>query len=250
MKSTIIPDDVLSILADVTCDGDVARIEQKLDRKLYVRVNDILMAAGGTWNRHRKGHVFDGDAAEIIEAVVMAGEITRPKDLDFFETPPDVAACLALWANLPDHPISVLEPSAGRGAIARVLAERHATTFCFEINPAHERALLDTPRVAGVAICDFLECTPEPIWQRIVMNPPFSKRQDIHHVLHALKFLAPGGRLVAVMSKGVQFRQDRLATDFRRILGQHNGTMVDLDDGAFKPSGTMVRTVAVTAERP
>jgi hypothetical protein len=50
------------------------------------------------------------------------------------------------------------------------------------------------------------------------MNLPFAKQDDIRHVLHALKFLKPGGHLVAIMSASTMFRANKLATDFRELV--------------------------------
>jgi type I restriction-modification system DNA methylase subunit len=80
----------------------------------------------------------------------------------------------------------------------------------------------------------------------VLMNPPFDKkRSDIHHVLHALKFLKPGGRLVAIMPSGVTFREDALTRDFRGIVEARGGHIEELPDRSFKQSGTMVNTVLV-----
>ena len=38
----------------------------------------------------------------------------------------------------------------------------------------------------------------EPVYDTIVMNPPFEKFQDIDHVRHAFDLLKPGGRVVAI----------------------------------------------------
>jgi hypothetical protein len=34
------------------------------------------------------------------------------------------------------------------------------------------------------------------------MNPPFANADDIKHIMHALKMLKPGGRLVAICANG------------------------------------------------
>jgi hypothetical protein len=63
--------------------------------------------------------------------------------------------------------------------------------------------------------------------------------------MHAAKFLVSGGRLVSIMSAGVMFRDNRLTTDFRAFVAQRGGTITRLDDGAFRESGTLVRTCVV-----
>ena len=87
--------------------------------------------------------------------------------------------------------------------------------------------------------------SPEPKFDRVVMNPPFNKaRADIHHVLHAFKFLKKGGRLVAIMPSGVRFRDDKLTNEFRDLV-LSCGTIEDLPEQSFKESGTLVNTVLV-----
>jgi 16S rRNA G1207 methylase RsmC len=86
------------------------------------------------------------------------------------------------------------------------------------------------------------------LFDRIVMNPPFADQQDIRHVRHALGFLKPGGRLVAIMSAGVTFREDRLAREFRALVEDRGGTIEELPADAFKASGTGVLAVLVTID--
>jgi len=87
-------------------------------------------------------------------------------------------------------------------------------------------------------------------YDRIVMNPPFEKGQDVKHVLHAYSLLKPGGRVVAIMGAGVSFRQDKLYRDFRQTLRALGGTMEKLPPGSFKASGTGVNAVVVTLDKP
>ncbi len=77
------------------------------------------------------------------------------------------------------------------------------------------------------------------------MNPPFEGRADIHHVTRAFGMLAPGGRLAAIMSSGVAYRSDRIATEFREFVKANSGEIIENPEGAFLESGTGVRTVSV-----
>lgn len=47
------------------------------------------------------------------------------------------------------------------------------------------------------------------------MNPPFLKRSDVKHVMHAIAMLAKRGRLQAILSAGVLFREDTLTKALR-----------------------------------
>ena len=75
------------------------------------------------------------------------------------------------------------------------------------------------------------------------MNPPFDRGRDVDHVSHALKLLAPDGVLVAVMSAGVEFREDAKTSDFRAEVKRRGGKFHDLPPGSFASVGTHVNTV-------
>ena len=236
--------DVLATLSAAETSGSHLKLVGQLDRSLYERTNKVLEAAGGKWNRKAKAHVFDGDADDAIEQIILTGEITAAQDFGYFPTPPAVVERLIELAGVRNGH-RVLEPSAGRGNIA--CAFRDTTVDCYELLPSNVEAL----KALGydhwtVTQADFLTVQPKPIYDRVVMNPPFEKRADIHHVKHALQFLIPGGLLVSVMSAAVGFRTDRLATEFREVLEKRGGSIEPVPEGSFKSSGTMVSTVIVT----
>jgi hypothetical protein len=197
--------------------------------------------------------------AEHFGNVVPAGHKARDaapdyqpapdRDLkaDFFATPQEIAEQAIAAAEIPFNG-SVLEPSAGDGALARAARDAGGVVECIEIHLGRARDLIGDgfPCVAR----DFLKSDPDPRFDRVVMNPPFSDLQDVRHVSHALKFLRPGGRLVAIMSPAIRFRSDRLTSHLRAELEGMGATIEDLPEGAFKASGTMVRTVLVTVDAP
>lgn len=99
-KARRIEDAVLGVLSGLLCDGPNARITAQLDRKLYIRVNDVLEALGGKWDRRSKAHVFPGDAAAALEAAIITGEYARPGDFGFFPTPPELARYVVDMADV------------------------------------------------------------------------------------------------------------------------------------------------------
>ena len=93
---------------------------------------------------------------------------------------------------------------------------------------------------------DFLTVRPRANKDAIAMNPPFSRQADIKHVMHASKFLRPGGRLASIMSAAVMFREDRLTVSFRKqVAEQGNVVMRRLPTGSFKSAGTGVETCLI-----
>lgn len=250
-----VDNEVMALLSASRTDGNKLYITGgQLEKNLYQRLDKTLKAAGGKWNTKAKAHLFDGDAADAIENILMTGEVTVPQDFGFFPTPAAVAKQAADLAMIGDG-MMVLEPSAGRGALALAATSAAAGVVVdmHELLPDNHKVLvsLGLP-LSGVAEPgDFLQVEPKPIYDRVLMNPPFDKkRSDIHHVYHALKFLKPGGRLVAIMPSGVTFREDALTREFRDIVDQFGGHIETLPSGAFRESGTMVSTVIVVIPMP
>jgi cyclopropane fatty-acyl-phospholipid synthase-like methyltransferase len=234
-------------------EGNLAKITAgQLSRSLYLEVNECLMALGGRWHRKLSGHVFADDPRDALDQVLLTdGEFSnRKQDFGFFETPPAIAERIVRAAGVqPGH--SVLEPSAGRGALLRALAmhipTRRIDLTVIELMPENCRALIAAGWGEHLIETDFLLYVERP-FDRILMNPPFARQADVDHVLHAHKLLAPGGRLVSVMSAGVKFRQNRKTEALRTLIDQH-GALEDLPEHAFHDSGTDVRTVLATIDK-
>lgn len=237
--------DVLVVLQSCETEADVLRLPGQLDRALYMRTNQVLEAAGGKWNRKAKAHIFAGDAGDALDQIVTTGEYRHTKrELNQFYTPKALAERLVKMAEIKLFD-EVLEPSAGRGAIAQEALAAGARVDCLDIDPANVAAL-EAAGFKTMRALDFLDLPPLRAYDAVVMNPPFAARQDIKHVTHALRFLKRGGRLVAVMSAGVRFREDRMAREFRALVAANEGRIDDVEPGAFRDSGTMVNTVIVS----
>lgn len=158
----------------------------------------------------------------------------------YFPTPEAVRQMMFERARLDDQSLTILEPSAGSGAIADDLRTRGFTVDCIE----HWGSLREILTAKGHRLIhDDFTTFEGGQYDRILMNPPFEKKADLHHVLQAWGHLAPGGRLVAIMGAGVLFREDY--REFRDQVGDKGGEIVELGAGLFKASGTGVSTVMV-----
>ncbi len=238
-----IASEVLAVLSAAQVDGCHVALTGQLDRKLYERTNKVLEAAGGKWNRKARAHVFDGDAAERMDQIILSGSVEVPKDeFNFFPSPPAVIERLMELADI-EPGMRVLEPSAGQGAIALACAEAGALVDCCELMAANHEHLLKLPGLRIVERRDFLAVPPDQTYDRVVMNPPFLKQADIKHVTHAHKFLKPGGLLVSVMAAGVTFRTDARTKAFLALVEERGGHVDPLPENSFKTSGTGVNTV-------
>lgn len=241
----IVEQDVLEVLSSAVTDGYTLKLVGKLERKLYEKTNKVLVLAGGKWNRYAQVHMFQDEAADAIEQIILTGEIIAKKqELQQFYSPKPVVDCLMEKAGI-ESDMTVLEPNVGRGAILLEAAKHGALVSGYEIDPANIAYLSQFPEAQSVQQADFLSVDPTPTFDRVVMNPPFTRRADIKHVMHAFRFLRPGGRLAAVMSSSSLYRKDRLTTEFNTFLSDHKGRYEALPENAFKVSGTSVNTTIV-----
>ncbi|EHI41732.1 hypothetical protein OPAG_08730, partial [Rhodococcus opacus PD630] len=69
----------------------------------------------------------------------------------------------------------------------------------------------------------------------------FANADDIKHIRHALRFLKPGGKLVAICANGPR-QNDQL----RPLVEQHGGEWENLPPDTFAESGTAVNTALFT----
>jgi phospholipid N-methyltransferase len=173
-----------------------------------------------------------GKAAAAGVQVVIAPQL--------FPTPPELAdRMVALADNRPGQ--QVLEPSAGTGRIIDAIrrnAHGYAITAVeLNCNMAHRLHTVDGADDTRQA--DFLECNGDlGTFDRIVMNSPFANADYIKHIMHALKMLNPGGRLVAICANGPR-QNDKL----RPIVEARGGLWEDLPSDTFISTGISVRTV-------
>lgn len=242
---------ILAVLGSAVTDGNRLVLTGQLDRKTYEAANKVLTAIGGKWNRSAKAHLFEGDAAEVVDQVLMTGEYSRTKqDFGQFDTPKALAEEIVALADIRPG-MQVLEPSAGVGNIAGAALMAGAEVACFEIDRTRAESLRKMAAqdwgdgLMSVIATDFLSLDPSPGYDRVIMNPPFAKQADIDHVLHAAKFLAPGGKLVAIMSASVLYRTNRKTEEFRNWLAARGGAVELLPENCFASSGTKVNTVLV-----
>src|SRR5690606_35169574 len=113
---------VLDVLASAEVADNAVRLTcGQLDRKTYLAVNEALESIGGKWNRKAKAHLFNIDPSEQLETIILTGTIQPPQSFDFFPTPPELAARVVDLAQLRGG-LTVLEPSAGDGALADACA--------------------------------------------------------------------------------------------------------------------------------
>lgn len=263
MKRDIqIAGDVRDVLNRSTVSGNTLFLPPaQLDRKLYRDVNKALEALGGKWNRSKKGHVFDGDPRAAIEAASETGKIAHPNQHDFFPTSREVAEMACHRLGMGDSWKRTLEPSAGEGDLFAPLVDWHGMPdwrpprdelFLVELDPRRCASLREKGFEQHLYRGDFLSLDPRNFraFDRILMNPPFERGSDVKHITHALSFLAPGGRLVAIASAGLKFRDDKATSALREQIEAWGGAIDELPAGSFEHAGTKVSTCLVVVDKP
>lgn len=173
--------------------------------------------------------------------------VTAPQ---LFPTPPDLAARMVDEAGL-TLGMRVLEPSAGTGRILQAFpfvlpfgAKRQTglDVVAVEINAGLAKALEFSGLASEVKCADFLQCNGDlGKFDAVLLNPPYAEGQDIAHIKHALTFLKPGGRLVALCADGPRQNEKLLP-----IVEQYGGSWEKLPPNTFKASGTGVNTVLLS----
>ena len=232
--------DVTAILSASTFEDLLLFLpDGQLDRKMYMAVNKVLTDLGGKWNRAKKAHVFTIDPADIIDEICITGQYTtRKKELQFFETPDSIAADIVDRAEIQEGE-SVIEPSAGHGRIA----SKYPSISCIEID-SHN---CDVLREKGFHVLqgDFLESMERA--DVFIANPPFTKQQDVDHVTHMIGLA--NRRVVAIMSASLLYRENKKTLQFRELLTHYDHEIIELDEGAFKESGTNVKTIILVLDK-
>lgn len=172
------------------------------------------------------------------------------KELDFFNTTEHPAQVVIDKAEL-EQGMNVLEPSAGAGHLALKAGEVVGTGSVDTVEVSPELSEILKSKGFSVIQTDFLSVKPEPKYDRIVMNPPFSKGQEIRHIRHAYQFLKPGGRLVAITSSMAGQRSDKLNKEFSEWLYEQGAEQEALPSKSFKSAinPTSVETKVVVIDK-
>lgn len=175
---------------------------------------------------------------------VLENEAANSKISGYFPTPKKIVDQMIEIADIQEGD-KVLEPSAGTGDIADSVGVGKVDVV------EYSGLLRDILKEKGHTVVgsDALEVTGT--YDKIVMNPPFEKNQDIDHVTHAFnENLNSGGRLVAITSSHFTFANDKKSQAFRELV-KANGYYENLPEGSFKESrrSTGVNTCLVVLEK-
>jgi hypothetical protein len=238
----------IEVLQQCTVDGNVVKLPSfQLERKLYQEVAKSLELIGGKWKGGKVfGFVFQSDPTELLEQIANGEKRNLKKEFQFFATPEKLADYLVELADISGFD-TILEPSAGQGAIISAIWRQlpGQLVFCCELMETNRIFLHKMGVDVDCVAYDFLEYKPRFLFNRIIANPPFSKNQDIDHVLKMYECLCPTGRLVSIMSESWVNGNQKKQVEFRKWIYEVGAEVIDIPKGSFKESGTMVGGVIV-----
>jgi len=98
----------------------------------------------------------------------------------------------------------VLDPCAGTGTLLKLAYASGASVWAYELNEERRTQLrqdLWTQFGAGGLASDFFTNNREPVFDRVVFNPPFQADHGWDFAREAQKCLKPGGRMVCLVGE-------------------------------------------------
>ncbi len=141
---------------------------------------------------------------EAPPAVVDLDSLRRyKKKFNFFETPDSLADQMAERVDDVGLNARILEPSAGLGSLIRAVHRAvkypiRPIDFC-EVQAEFAAILLASGAMQVGS--DFTEYKPGPIYDAVIMNPPYKNGMAERHVDHAWNCIRPGGKIAALVGR-------------------------------------------------
>lgn len=211
-------------------------VRTKRLQKAGITDTDELAAAVECFDTLLQSAVIPPDPNAIrLRDMLYRAKMYQKGNIQF--TPPELAKELVALAGVRKDS-RVLEPEAGIGNIADAAKEVTDHVDCIErMTDFCEILKLKKHNVIGN---DLLTAETAPIYDAVVMNPPFS--EECEHIKRAFDFLRPGGSLVAVCSSSIQWKSTRKYEQFRDWLSEHTHS---IDECGAKFEMTGVHTVVL-----
>lgn len=159
---------------------------------------------GGKSNDYRQEKATDFDRTKAVYfGKQKKNSRTKSREgVDYFATPEPVGYKMVQWLQSKPGQ-SLLEPSAGDGAIARWMPDN---TYNTVVEPSRDLTPKLMRNVAGAKVVEstFENFDLHNKFDGIAMNPPFGHggKTAVEHVAKAYQHLKDGGRLIAIIPDG------------------------------------------------
>jgi phospholipid N-methyltransferase len=251
----IIKNEIMVILRNAKFEEPSTVILQgQLDRKTYTETNKVLEGLGFSWNKKAKAHVAIDDISDKWYNMIDTSEwLDVKRELQFFPTPKAIVDRMIDMIDWKEG-MKVLEPSLGTGNIAFNLPNMKFEIDCVEINKEMaDKCNMTYPQNSNfynIINVDFMEFSNDEKYDVIIANPPFTKLQSIKHFNRMKSLLSDNGQLVCIVPAGDIDKNSSLTLrkEFSKFV-EEECEVIELDNGDFKESGTMVKTVIVKHQK-
>ena len=170
-------------------------------------------------------------AAEILRDLVFQARLYQSGDIQF--TPDALAGHLVELSGITKNS-RVLEPEAGIGDLADAIRKRTDKVDCIERMYSF-REILQLKKHRLISD-DLMATQAAPVYDAVIMNPPFSS--ECEHIRKAFDFVCPGGKLLAICSNRITWKQQKEYEQFRDWLSQHTHSVMDTPDVKFDHTQT------------
>ena len=215
-------------------------VRTKRLQKAGITDTDELAAAVECFDTLLQSAVIPPDPNAIrLRDMLYRAKMYQKGDIQF--TPPELAKELVALAGVRKDS-RVLEPEAGIGNIADAAKEVTDNVDCIERMTDFCEIL--KLKKHNVIANDLLTAETAPIYDSVVMNPPFS--EECEHIKRAFDFVRPGGSLVAVCSSSIQWKSTRKYEQFRDWLSEHTHS---INECGAKFEMTGVHTVVLVMDK-
>lgn len=233
----------INLIAMLKCDGNRMDLPNhfSFSKKEYTDLKNEIIKSGGIYSKN--GFDFIEKSEIVYDRITSGSNYNFKKEFQFFGTPDTLADKLVeLSFELPSQISTVLEPSAGQGAIIKAIhrIDPDINVHYCELMNLNLSFLQNYTGPTEFISKDFLSIKKVNYFSQIIANPPFSKNQDIDHILKMYECLTEGGRLVSISSESWVNGTQKKQVDFKNWLNKVNAEVIDIEKGAFKESGTMV----------
>jgi hypothetical protein len=248
--------DVVNALASYR--GEKLTTNWELDRQYKELGEDFLKDRGMSFKKFKNGNghlFFEPNTLKDINTALSEyyGDVLadcheeKPtqkqqstevsKDLQYYPTPENVVDKVLSDFYIKDGE-KVLEPSCGCGRFMDGIKKKFPNCTVNGIEFDFERASTARSKGHAVHIGNFLEVPANPIYDRVIMNPPFYGKHYAKHIEHALKFLKEDGVLTSILPATARYDH-----------GLIDGCWDDLPLGSFRESGTNINTTVLTIRK-
>ena len=192
---------------------------------------------------------FDNAVLDYYTNQRLTGKRDRREGTDYYPTPEPLGFMMGQWGRIGEGE-SVLEPSAGHGAIARYVPRENQLTA---IEPSQSlfsklqiKAGGNGRKFKNIIFEDYNVVNKHDV---VLMNPPFGTggRLAVDHIAKAFQHLEEGGRIVAIVPRGAADKK------FDKWYDEQKNAVVtaeiDLPDITFERAGTSINCRVVVIDK-